>query len=64
MLPTTISIKCKEPKCACNSSRKEKSGSCPALEGQVHLSCNTKYVRALGKIFEAGEQPVKNREMK
>ena len=63
-LPTTISIKCREPKCACNASRKKKPGSCPALEGQVHLSGDTQYVRALGKIFEAGGQPVKNREMK
>ena len=63
-LPTTSSIKCGEPRCACNASRKENPGSCPALEGQVHLSGDTQYVRALGKIFEAGGQPVKNREMR
>ena len=27
-------------------------------------SCDIQYVRALGKIFEAGGQPVKNREMR
>jgi len=60
-LPTTISIKCGEPKCACHAFRRKKHYSCPALEGQVHL-IGTQYVRALGKIFEAGGQPVKNRE--
>jgi len=59
-----MSIKCGEPKCACHASRKKKPNSCPALEGQVHLSGNTQYVRALGKIFEAGGQPVKNTEMR
>ena len=34
-LPTTISIKCGQPKCACHASRKKKPNSCPALEGQV-----------------------------
>jgi len=63
-LPTTISIKCGEPKCACHASRKKKPNSCPALEGQVHLSGDTQYVRALGKILEAGGQPVENREMR
>jgi len=68
-LPTAISIKCREPQCASNASesQKEKPGSCPALEGQVHLSGDTgdtQYVRALGKIFEAGGPPVKNREMR
>jgi len=63
-LPTTISVTCGEPKCACHAARKKKPNSCPALEGQVHLSGDTQYVRALGKIFEAGGQPVKNREMK
>jgi len=63
-LPTTISVTCGEPKCACHAVRKEKSNSCPALEGQVHLSGDTQYVCALGKIFEAGGQPVKNREMR
>jgi len=29
-----------------------------------NLSCDTQYVRALGEIFEAGGQPVKNREMR
>jgi len=42
----------------------KKPNSCPALEGQVHLSGNTQYVRAVGKIFEAGGQPIKNREMR
>jgi len=50
--------------CACHASRKKKPNSFPALEGQVHLSGDTQYVRALGKIFEAGGQPVKNREMR
>jgi len=63
-LPRTISFKCGEPKCACHASRKKKPNSCPAFEGQVHLSDDTQYVRALGKIFEAGGQPVKNREMR
>jgi len=63
-LPTTISIKCGKPKCACHASRKTKPNSCPALEGQVHLSDDTQYVHALGKTFEAGGQPVKNREMR
>jgi len=63
-LPTTISIKCGEPRCACHASWKKKPKSCPALEGQVNLSGDTQYVRALGKIFEAGGQPVKNREMR
>jgi len=63
-LPTTISIKCGESRCACHASQKKKPNSCPALEGQVHLSDDTQYVRALGKIFEAGGQPVKNREMR
>jgi len=62
-LPTTISIKCGEPRCACHTSWKKKPNSCPALEGQVHLS-DTQYVRALGKILEAGGQPVMNREMR
>jgi len=31
---------------------------------KVHQSGNTQYVRALGKIGEAGEQPVKSREMR
>ena len=60
-LTTTISIACGEPKCACYASQKKKPNSCPALEGQVCLSGDTQYVRALGKIFEAGGQPVKNR---
>jgi len=55
-------IKCEEPKCACNVSLKEKPCSYPVLAGQVRLRGDTQYVRALGKIFEAGEQPVKNRE--
>ena len=69
-----MSMKCGEPKCACHASWKKKPNSCPALEGQVHLSgplrwscpsnAETQYVRALGKIFEAGGQPVKNREMR
>jgi len=63
-LPTTISVTCGEPKCACHAARKKKPNSCPALEGQVHLSGETQYVGALGKIFEAGGQPVKNREMR
>jgi len=42
----------------------KKTGSCPALEGQVHLSGDNQYVRVLGKIGEAGEQPVENREMR
>jgi len=63
-LPTTISVTSGEPKCACHAARKKKPNSCPALEGQVHLSGDTQYVRALGKIFEAGGQPVKNREMR
>ena len=63
-LPTTISVTCWEPKCACHTVRKKKPNSCPALEGQVHLSGDTQYVHALGKIFEAGGQPVKNREMR
>jgi len=63
-LPTTISIKCGEPKCTCHTSQKKEPNSCPALEGQVHLGGNTQYVRALGKIFETGGQPVKNREMR
>ena len=63
-MPTTISIKYREPRCACHAARKKKPNSSPALEGQVHLSGDTQYVRALGKIFEAGGQPVKNREMR
>jgi len=69
-----MSMKCGEPKCACHASWKKKPNSCPALEGPVHLSgplrwtcpsnAETQYVRALGKIFEAGGQPVKNREMR
>jgi len=62
--PTTISVMCGEPKCACRAARKKRPNSCPALEGQVHLSGDTQYVRALGKIIEAGGQPVKNREMR
>ena len=46
---------------ACHAARKKKPNSCPALEGQVHLSGD---IHALGKIFEAGGQPVKNREMR
>jgi len=42
----------------------EKTGSYPALGGQVHLSGDTQYVHALGKIFEACEQPVKNKKMR
>ena len=42
----------------------EKPGSYPALAGQVHLSSDTQYVRALGKMFEACEQPVTNRKMR
>jgi len=42
----------------------KKPNSCPTLEGQVHLSGDIEYVRALGKTFEAGGQPVKNREMR
>jgi len=34
------------------------------VAGQVHLSGENQHVRAVGKIFEAGEQPVKNREMR
>jgi len=34
------------------------------MEGQVHLSGNTQYIRALGKIGENDDQPVKNREMR
>jgi len=63
-LPTTISVTCGEPKCACHAARKKKPNSCPALEGQVHLSGNTQYVHALGQILETGGQPVKNREMR
>jgi len=63
-LPTTISVTCGEPKCACHAARKKKPNSCPAMKGQVHLSGDTQYVHALGKIFEAGGQPVKNREMR
>ena len=61
-LPTTSCIKCREPTCACNASRKEEPSSCPALEGQVHLSGDTQYVRALGKIFEAGGQKQGNKK--
>jgi len=43
---------------------REHPNSCPALEGQVHLSGDTQYVCALGKIFEAGGQPVKNRKIR
>ena len=63
-LPTTISVTCGEPKCACHAARNKKPNSCPALKGRVRLSGDTEYVHALGKIFEAGEQPVKNREMR
>jgi len=63
-LPTTISVTCGEPKCACHAARNKKPNSCPALEEQVHLSGDSKYVCALGKIFEAGGQPDKNREMR
>jgi len=63
-LPTTISVTCGEPKCACHAARKKKPNSCPALEGQVHLSGDNEYVCAMGKIFEAGRQPVKNREIR
>jgi len=38
----------------CHAARKKKPNSCPALEGQVHLSGENEYVCALGKIFEAG----------
>jgi len=34
------------------------------MEGQVHLSGNTQYVRTLGMIREGDDQPVKNREMR
>ena len=40
--------------------RKSPTAAPPAVQGQVH----TQYVRALGKIFEAGGQPVKNRGMR
>jgi len=63
-VPTTISVTCGEPKCACHAARKKKPNSCPPMNGQVHLSVDTQYVHALGKIFEAGGQPVKNREMR
>jgi len=63
-LPTTISATCGEPKCAYHAVRKKKPNCCPAVKGQVHLSGDTQYVHALGKIFEAGGQPVKNREMR
>jgi len=63
-LLTIISIKCEEPRCACNTSRGKKPNNCPALEGKVHMSGDTQYVRALAKIFEAGGQPVKNRVMR
>jgi len=48
-LPTTISIICGEPKCACNACKKKSTGSYPAMEGQIHLMGETQYVRALGK---------------
>ena len=44
---TTISVTCGEPKCACHAARKKKPNSFPALEGQVHLSGETEYVRAM-----------------
>jgi len=34
------------------------------MEGQVHLIGNTQYVRALGRICEGDDQPVKNKEMR
>ena len=41
-----------------------KNGTCPMMEGQVHLSSDTQYVRALGMIREGDDQPVKNRKMR
>jgi len=34
------------------------------MEGQVHVSGNTEYVGALGRIGEGDDQPVKNRKMR
>jgi len=50
--------------CACHAARRQQPYSCPALKGQFHLSGDTQYVHALGKIFEAGGQPVKDREIR
>ena len=42
----------------------EKAQQLPRIGRTGPPECDTQYVRALGKIFEAGGPPVKNREMR